>query len=158
MLKSFSFVCVFATVVSVQSAQANGVRSGDQTAALIAQHLGHSSIVCESSTDRVVIDVDRAGTLRMVASYSGSISGTLDTDNEGSGEECGGLSVKLTSSSADFILDDSYNDCERGDWGYRVLLPVAALSAAAVQFSTHSYAMLQDTTDGAARLLSCTRR
>lgn len=138
-------------------ASANGVTEGASVAAKIAQAVGHNTVTCTSSTDQVILEVDQKGQLRMIARYAGSISGQLDTDNEGGGEECGGLAASLNIQYADYVLDDSYNDCERGDWGYRLLLPESALKSieAGIHFDANSYARNEGSNDGAIRILSC---
>lgn len=119
-------VAVVLSLVSASAAHANGVVQGQDIAAKLAAALGTKTLACASATDHVNVSVDAAGTLRMVADYAGSISGPLDTDDEGDGAECGGLSVRAD--GANLVLDDEFNDCERGNWGYRLTFAASDLT------------------------------
>lgn len=154
-MKSILF-CLACLPVSLASA--NGVTQGQNLAQDILNAMGNRTIVCTSATDRVTLEKGDKGDLKMVARYAGNISGTLDTDNEGGGEECGGLAVKFNNPYSDYLLEDTYNDCERGDWGYLIMIPEAQVKNLSAKFQTQAYALDQESKDGATRTLECTVR
>src|SRR5271168_246496 len=76
------------------AAHANGITKGEAVAAQIAQALGSAKVTCTNADDKVTLEVDKDGKLRMFAHYAGNISGDVDTDDEGAGEECGGMTAQ----------------------------------------------------------------
>lgn len=164
-MKKFKNKSVFLFVaISTLSplAWANGVVSGQDVAAKISSALDHDTVTCTSDADRITLEVDKNGDLQMIASYNdGTQNQRLNTDNEGYGEECGGLSAKENAQYSDFILDDSYNDCERGDFGYRILFSEDTLRVLAEgygHFTAQAYVRIADGNYGAARKLDCSVR
>jgi len=110
------------------SARADGDRTQGKESKFLAERLGKLSLQCVSSGgDKIKINVnqegEREGGLKMIAKYPGY---TLNTDKEGFGEECGGLTVKDSGTS--ITLEDMYDDCERGQFGYHVSFAKAAFN------------------------------
>jgi hypothetical protein len=152
-------LAVITVMLSTSSlALANGIRGDDGVAKKIAGALSHKTVVCSSGNDRVELTVNSSGDLRITAHIAGSISGDLDTDNEEGGEECGGLTATLNAKYSDFVLDDTYNDCERGDWGYRLMFSETELShldSTSAHFTAHGISRLQDSDDGKTESYQC---
>lgn len=152
-------ILMLALALSATGARADGVVQGQDIAKKIVAALGDSTLECTSGNDWVTLNVDQHGDLRMVAHYSGAISGDLDTDNEGYGEECGGLTATTNAKYSTYLLDDSYNDCERGWWGFRIALPedsLTAIQSGDGEFKAVGYAQDQGTIDGKAETFDCT--
>jgi hypothetical protein len=126
-MKKLATLTVMMVLGACGLAQANGVDPTDVNAKAMAQALGSGKVVCRAGSDLVTLNVDKGGSLRMYAKVAGTITSPLDTDNERDGEECGGLSTTVDSQSSSYVLEDDYNDCERGDWGYQILIPQSAL-------------------------------
>ncbi len=134
----------------------SGSSSGALLEKKLATALGKKEAVCTGDSDQVTLSVDSKGLIRMVAHYKGSISGTLDTDDEKDGAECGGLFVHISKAKKNYVLDDRYDDCERGSWSYRIFLPENALELLAKknEFDINSYPVVEGSKD-AIRRLSC---
>ena len=148
------------SILLASSAFANGSRGDASVIAQISTALGTKTLTCASSTDKVTLQVKSAGDLRMVARYAGNISGTLDSDNEGSGEECGGLTVEFNRQYSDYLLNDEYNDCEQGDWGYQVILNNDDIHSirAGTQFTLKAFVRDDGQDNAGTRTLSCSTR
>jgi len=149
-----------AALALLPTATALAATTRADTEKLIASTLSGKTLTCTSDSDRVTLSADDSGDLHVVAKYAGNISGTLDTDHEGDGAECGGVFASLNTQYDDYVIDDRYDDCERGNWGYRVMIPVKQLQAMASQelgrFEANAYAMVDaEKNDKQTRKLVC---
>ncbi len=134
-----------------------------ETAARLAGALGAGKIVAcvtagKDKTDRLVVLQNTKGDLRMKVTFKGGMAGTYDSDTDSIGE-CGGLSVKANAEYDSIVLDDNYSDCERGNWGYRLIIPESALdkiaAAPGATFTAKADPITEGTADGATLTLVC---
>jgi len=129
----------------------------------IAGALGkNKAVACETvgakKTDKIAVLQDKNGDLRMKSTVKGGISSTYDTDNADSMGECGSFEVTLDKEKQTVVLDQEYSDCERGNWGYKLIIPENALILIAgypgVSFTAHAVPNVEGLVDKA-RTLTC---